>query len=270
MVKKNEVQEVKNAIEAYNQINDYNYKSENDLLKVHQLMMKYFDEDNGNYRNHSDLNIIILSAIFHYYFVAIHPFSDENGRCVRFWVTLMLINYDKSFEFIPLEEEIYLNQERYYSSIDKLRKNNNFVLNDIQNKTLNINKTLTTKIKGEKWTISVPKTKNSIRLPITNLALNNSKMMYNDAKQYKDYSKDWFVFGKTRPFAETSIQKRKNNYCNLAGVKQIRIHDFRHSCASLLINQGASIAQVSKYLCHGNITITLNTYTHMTKILNNL
>ena len=158
-------------------------------------MMKYFDEDNGNYRNHgevikrkdeiiymapesilvpslmkslfeyinnNDLNIIILSAIFHYYFVAIHPFSDGNGRCARFWVTLMLINYDKSFEFIPLEEEIYLNQERYYSSIaechnngnaiifikfiletinssiDKLRKNNNFVLNDIQNKIIEL------------------------------------------------------------------------------------------------------------------------------------
>ena len=52
--KKDEVQEVKNAIEAYNHINDYNYKSENDLLKVHGLMMKYFDEDNGNYRNHGE------------------------------------------------------------------------------------------------------------------------------------------------------------------------------------------------------------------------
>ena len=193
--KKDEVQEVKNAIEAYNHINDYNYKSENDLLKVHGLMMKYFDEDNGNYRNHgggvkkkdeiiymapesilvpslmkslfeyitnSGLNIIILSAIFHYYFVAIHPFSDGNGRCARFWVTLMLINYDKSFEFIPLEEEIYLNQEKYYSSIaechnnnnvnifikfilktinssiDKLIKNSNFTLNDIQNKIIEL------------------------------------------------------------------------------------------------------------------------------------
>lgn len=193
--KKDEVQEVKNAIEAYNHINEYNYKSENDLLKLHGLMMKYFDEDNGNYRNHgegvkrkdeiiymapesilvpslmkslfeyinnSDLNIIILSAIFHYYFVAIHPFSDGNGRCARFWVTLMLINYDKIFEFIPLEEEIYLNQEKYYSSIaechnngnanvfikfilqtinssiDKLIKNNNFILNDIQNKIIEL------------------------------------------------------------------------------------------------------------------------------------
>ena len=39
--KKDEVQEVKNAIEAYNHINEYNYKSENDLLKLHELMMKY-------------------------------------------------------------------------------------------------------------------------------------------------------------------------------------------------------------------------------------
>ena len=193
--KKDEVQEVKNAIEAYNHINEYNYKSENDLLKLHELMMKYFDEDNGNYRNHgegvkrndeiiymapestlvpslmkslfeyinnSELNIIILSAIFHYYFVFIHPFSDGNGRCARFWVTLMLINYDKNFEFIPLEEEIYLNQEKYYlaiaechnngntnvfikfilhtinSSLDKLIKNSNFVLNDIQNKIIEL------------------------------------------------------------------------------------------------------------------------------------
>ena len=193
--RKDEVQEVKNAIEAYNHINDYNYKSENDLLKVHQLMMKYFDEDNGSYRNHgegvkkkdkiiymapesilvpslmkslfeyindNDLNIIILSAIFHYYFVAIHPFSDGNGRCARFWVTLMLINYNKKFEFIPLEEEIYLNQEEYYSSIqechnngnanvfikfilkvinlsiDKLIRNSKFVLNDIQNRIIEL------------------------------------------------------------------------------------------------------------------------------------
>ena len=188
--RKDEVQEVKNAIEVYNRMNEYNYKSESDLLKVHSLMMRYFDDDNGEYRNHgegvkrnneiiymapssilvpslmkslfayianSDLNIIVLAAIFHYYFVSIHPFSDGNGRCARFWVTLMLIDYDKNFEFIPLEEEIYLNQDNYYSaiaechnngnanvfirfilktinsSIDKLIRNSNFVLNDIQN-----------------------------------------------------------------------------------------------------------------------------------------
>jgi integrase len=80
------------------------------------------------------------------------------------------------------------------------------------------------------------------------------------------------------PFRETTIQVNKNKACKLARIKQIRIHDFRHSCASLLINKGASIALVSKYLGHSNISITLNTYTHMykseldnmIKILNNL
>ena len=37
----------------------------------------------------------------------------------------MLINYDKNFEFIPLEEEIYLNQEKYYSSIAECHNNGN-------------------------------------------------------------------------------------------------------------------------------------------------
>ena len=52
--RKDEVQEVKNAIEVYNRMNEYNYKSESDLLKVHSLMMRYFDDDNGEYRNHGE------------------------------------------------------------------------------------------------------------------------------------------------------------------------------------------------------------------------
>ena len=50
-----------------------------------------------------------------------------------------------------------------------------------------------------------------------------------------------------------------------AGVKEIRTHDFRHSCASLLINSGASIMVVAKYLGHTKIDETLNTYSHLFK-----
>lgn len=191
--KRDEIQEVKNAIEAYDKINNYDFKSEKDFIETHGVMMKYFDEDNGNYRNHgegvekdgkiiymapesilvpslmkslfeyinnSELNIILLSAIFHYYFVAIHPFSDGNGRLARYWVNLMLINYNEVFEFIPIEEEMYLNHEEYYSSIaqchingnanifikfllktinsslDKIIKSSKFVMNDIQSKII--------------------------------------------------------------------------------------------------------------------------------------
>ena len=186
-----EVQEVKNAIEVYNNIDKYDYKSEIDFLNAHKIMMRYFEDDNGGYRNHGEgikkndeiiymapesilvpslmkslfeyinnsrLNLLLLSSIFHYYFVAIHPFSDGNGRMARFWVSLMLKKYNKNFEFIPIEEEIYLNQEEYYNSIEKCHINsnanifikfmlntinislgkiiisNNFVMNEIQNK----------------------------------------------------------------------------------------------------------------------------------------
>lgn len=150
---------------------------------------------------------------------------------------------------------------------------------DFTNKRIKITKTLTTKIKGKNWLISPPKTKSSIRiLPLTENLYNDLIKLYNEHKKYKDFNKNWFIFGKIKPYAESSVQKNKNKYCELAGVKQIRIHDFRHSCASLLINKGASIALVSKYLGHSNISITLNTYTHMyksellemTNILNNL
>ena len=140
--------------------------------------------------------------------------------------------------------------------------------NDINfdKKELKINKTLTSKIKGENWTISSPKTKNSIRiLPLSKKVLDGLILLYNDAQKYKDFSKDWFVFGNTIPFKENTIQNHKNKYCDLVGLKRIRIHDFRHSCASYLINKGASITLVSKYLGHSKSSITLDVYTHFYK-----
>ena len=140
--------------------------------------------------------------------------------------------------------------------------------NDINmvDNTVSITKTLTTKIKGEKYTISNPKTKNSIRtLPIPNKIIDDLKILKTNAQKYTDYNNNWFVFGNTLPFAETTICNKKNEYCKLANLRQIRIHDFRHSCASLLINKGASITLVSKYLGHSSISITLNTYTHLYK-----
>lgn len=226
--KRDEIQEVKNAIEAYDKINNFNYKSEDDFIKVHQLMMKYFDDDNGGYRNHgegvekegvliytapesilvpnlmnslfkyineSKLNIMILSAIFHYYFVSIHPFSDGNGRLARYWVSLMLINYNSNFEFIPIEEEMYLNHEEYYSSIaqchvngnanvfikfilniinsslDKIIKSNQFTLNDMQNKIIELvlnNKYITQNDIAKKLNVNVRTIKRNFKVLIEN------------------------------------------------------------------------------------------------------
>ena len=140
--------------------------------------------------------------------------------------------------------------------------------NDISftKKEVSINKTLTTKLKGQLYTISSPKTVNSNRtLPIPLKLIKPLQELKEEAKKRKYFKEEWFVFGNELPFRETTIQQRKNKYCKLSGVKQIRIHDFRHSCASFLINNGASIVLVSKYLGHSKISVTLDTYTHLYK-----
>ena len=135
---------------------------------------------------------------------------------------------------------------------------------DFNKKEVRINKTITTKLKGQLYTISSPKTKKSNRvLPIPKKLLESLKILKEQAKKKKYFKETWFVFGDELPFRETTICERKNKYCKLSGVKQIRIHDFRHSCASFLIQHGASIVLVSKYLGHSKISITLDIYTHL-------
>ena len=51
--------------------------------------------------------------------------------------------------------------------------------------------------------------------------------------------------------------------CKLSGVKRIRIHDIRHSHASLLINQGCDALILANRLGHEKVSTTLNIYSHL-------
>ena len=52
-------------------------------------------------------------------------------------------------------------------------------------------------------------------------------------------------------------------YCEKSGVKKIRIHDIRHSHASMLIEMGIAPLAISERLGHEDIQSTLNTYSHL-------
>ena len=210
----------------------------------------------------------------------IEPFKEVNiiKQEMDYFTYEEYLEFDKvidNFEYHTFFEILYFLGLRRGEAMALTWKDINFDNNEII-----INKTLTTKIKGKNYIISTPKTKNSNRkLPINDRLLKDLKIMYNNAREYSDYKNTWFVFGNIEPFKETNIERNKNKYCSMTkSKKRIRIHDFRHSCASLLINQGANITLVSRYLGHANITTTLNTYTHlyknelesMTKILNKL
>jgi integrase len=94
---------------------------------------------------------------------------------------------------------------------------------------------------------------------------NSLKKAKLEAKQLNGFNENYFVAGDAFPISSNALAERKNTNCEKAGVKQIRLHDFRHSCASLLINNGANIMIVAKYLGHAKIDETLNTYSHLFK-----
>ncbi len=129
---------------------------------------------------------------------------------------------------------------------------------DLQANTLRINKTVTKKVYGAKFIITVPKNQSSIRtIPLPKVLV---EIMKNYKKDREDYK---FVFADENPLADSSIGRVQIEACEKSGVKKIRLHDFRHSHASLLLSQGASVVAVAKRLGHSNIEQTLNTYAHM-------
>lgn len=141
--------------------------------------------------------------------------------------------------------------------------------NDINFKKscLSVNKNITKTpdpITGKPYTISSPKTMSSYRtIPISIILLEYYKDLYDDCSSYYNFNDNWYVFCNIDPLPETTLRDRKTKNAFKAGVKDIRVHDFRHSCASLLIDSGANITLVAKYLGHFKIDETLNTYSHM-------
>ena len=116
------------------------------------------------------------------------------------------------------------------------------------------------------YIITTPKTKSSSRtLPLPKRVMNDLILYYNQAKRQYGFNNSWFVFGDKEPLHRNTLRSAKIRFAKEANVKDIRLHDFRHSCASILINNGASIMVVAKYLGHTKIDETLNTYSHLFK-----
>jgi Fic family protein len=148
-----EIQEVKNAIEAYRLMPQLDALKEKDLLKAHELMMKDLVKQAGHYRqegvgvfdgNGNCLHMappadrvpqlmgdlfrwvsttkehpLIHSCVFHYEFEFIHPFIDGNGRMGRFWQTMLLSRWKGIFAWLRVETIVKEHQQEYYNVIAK-------------------------------------------------------------------------------------------------------------------------------------------------------
>lgn len=194
----------------------------------------------------------------------------EPKKEMKFWTLeqfKIFIDCIDSFEYKMLFKFLY---------IAGCRKGEALALNwsdiDFKGKSVSITKNITNKVEGKAFEVTTPKNTSSNRI----IDIPNSFCI--ELEQYREWQKTHFdntefVFGGSRPFAEQTVTRRFKEACKKADLPEIRIHDLRHSCASLLISEGISIVAVSRRLGHKNIEQTLNTYSHMmpsdtSKILN--
>ena len=136
--------------------------------------------------------------------------------------------------------------------------------NDFKDGYLDITKTISKEIVDNNRVINTPKTDKSIRqVKLDDELINKLNRLKRYYQGFEGFDNNWFIFGGINPLSPSTIGRKKNKYCESAKVKKIRIHDFRHSHASLLLSMNVPITVISKRLGHSDINMTLNTYSHM-------
>lgn len=151
-----EIQEVRNAIKAYDRFTQWQPSAEKDLLAAHRMLMKGLLDAPGYYRSAgvgviagaevihmappakrvpslmhdllswlkaTDEHPMISSSVFHYEFEFIHPFEDGNGRMGRLWQTLILSQWNPLLAHIPVETLIHEHQQEYYAALHRSTQN---------------------------------------------------------------------------------------------------------------------------------------------------
>ena len=115
---------------------------------------------------------------------------------------------------------------------------------DFNNNLITVNKTIT-----RKHELHTPKTKTSNRIICISKEL---------AEELSEISKNktGFIFN----ISFSQLKRKKDYYCDISGIKRIKIHEFRHSHAILLYQNSVPIDEISSRLGHSKISITTDIY----------
>lgn len=147
-----DVTELKNAWEAYEELEKLDPFSMDALLETHRTMMHSLEGEAGVFRakkvnvvdesgqilhfgtlpdyysklaaellewvEGSDLPMLVKSCVFRYEFERIHPFANGTGRIGRLWHTVLLAKWNPLFAWVPVDAVIQERQAEYYKAIN--------------------------------------------------------------------------------------------------------------------------------------------------------
>ena len=110
---------------------------------------------------------------------------------------------------------------------------------------------------GKKDVVSPPKTPKSKRV------ITIPEFLAADIKDYMDSLYDLQEDDRLFPITKYYLEHEMQRGIKESGVKRIRVHDLRHSHASMLIELGFSPLEIANRLGHEKVETTLNTYSHL-------
>ena len=167
-------------------------------------------------------------------------FQTKQDKVIKDEEKIRYITLEEFNKFISVIDDPLCNTFFYTLYYTGMRKSEIQALtwNDINfNKNeITINKIISVKT-TEKYKIT--STKNNLNRKIKmSKTLKEILLNYKKIKQkLVDFSNEWFVFGDIRFLPQTTIDRKKHQFFQESGVKEITIHEFRHSHVSLLINE---------------------------------
>lgn len=207
-------------------------------------------------------------------------FERVNDEVIRDDEKLRYITHDEFNKFISCIDDIVWKTFFIFLYYTGMRKGEVQALNwndiDFEDNEIIVNKTLSVKTKE---TYKITSTKNYINRKIKmSRTLREQLITYKSyCKSFIDFKESWFVFGCTRFMPQTTIDNKKHNYFKLSGVREITIHEFRHSHVSLLINEYVKSGQtdtakfflmLSNRMGH-SIKVMQETYMHLFPTIQN-
>ncbi len=136
---------------------------------------------------------------------------------------------------------------------------------DIKDNVIHVTRSVNQKLKGREYEFTPPKNPSSVRkLQIPSKL--NAVLEAHKKRQQENctrWTEDFLVCGGINCLSDTAISNKNIQYAKEAGLEPIRVHDFRHTHATLLINEGINIQEIARRLGHADTTVTLKVYSHL-------